>query len=190
MVLVGLVSLSTLKLSEAGRPMRWIGLTVLVLSWALEGVRQFYAGPRLMGYGMVLVMLSFVPRDCTGALWRVYALSAAVLAVYNAATTGSLGITHPEYRQVAQRIAGLSLPPMPIVSNSYHIIDVHAGIPSRPINSLEDLPPDALYLEIALPNYDAIQKTIVPGPKLDERWNKIASVKGANIYTTVQEDMR
>jgi hypothetical protein len=179
---LGLAALATLQRSEHGKWLRWMGAGVLVMSWLLESVRLFYADPRLMGYGVFLFLLGFVPRGRSAKIWIVYAGATVALAVFNVATTVSTGTNHAAYEQLGRQIATLRLPEGPIVSNSFHVLDVHAGIPTRPIESLEKVPRGTIYVEVTLPNYDSVARTIRPAPRRDSSWVEIAAVNGATVY--------
>lgn len=183
---LGVAALSTLKKSSEGKPLLAMGVAVLVISWLLETVRLYYADARLMGYGILLVLLSFVPRGPWLWLWDLYAVATLALAIYNVTTTNSTGTNHPAYAQVARRVAAAGLPDGPVLSNSFHILDVHAGIATRPTTSLAQVPRGTIYVEITLPNYDAIAKTIGPAAVVDSSWREIAAVEGAKIYQKVE----
>lgn len=183
---LGVAALSTVKTSPSGKPLLAMGIGILVTSWLLETVRLYYADARLMGYGILLVLLGFVPGGRSIWLWHLYALATLALAIYNVTTTTSVGTNHRAYEQVARRIAAVRLPEGPIVSNSFHILDVHAGIPTRPAVSLDQVPRGTIYVEITLPNYDTLAKTVGPAPAVDSSWREIASVEGARIYQKVE----
>ena len=179
---LGLAALATLERSEQGKWLRWMGAGVLGMSWLLQSVRLFYADPRLMGYGVFLLLLGFVPRGRSVKIWIVYAGATVALAVFNVAVTVSTGTNHPAYEQLGRQIAAIRLPEGHIVSNSFHVLDVHAGIPTRPIESLEKVPRGTIYIEIILPNYDSVAPTILPAPRRDSSWVEIANVDGATVY--------
>jgi hypothetical protein len=179
---LALAALVTLQRSEHGRWLRWMGAGVLGMSWLLESVRLFYADPRLMGYGVFLLLLGFVPRGRSVKIWLVYAGAAVALAVFNAATTVSTGTNHRAYEQLGRQIAAIRLPEGPVVSNSFHILDVHAGIPTRPIEFLEKVPRGTIYVEVTLPNYNSVASTVLPAPRRDSSWVEIAALDGATVY--------
>ena len=182
----GVGAVLSLGPTAEGRPMRCMGIGVFVLSWLLMAVRLYHADLRLMGYGVLLILISFIPRGRLVRLWICYGAASAALAVFSAMTTVSTGTNHPAYEQVARRVAVVGLPDAPIVSNSFHILDVHAGIPTRLADSLEKLPRGTVYVEITLPIYDARAKTIWPLSPVDDSWAEIASVEGARVYRKVK----
>jgi hypothetical protein len=181
-ICVGLAALMTLQRTEEGKWLRWMGVGALGMSWLLELVRLFYADPRLMGYGMYLLLLGFAPRRGSAKIWIAYAGAAVALAIFNVATTFSTGTNHPAYEQLGRQITAIRLPEGPIVSNSFHILDVHAGIATRPVQSLEKVPRGTIYVEVALPNYNSVANTILPAPRRDGSWIEIAAVDGATVY--------
>jgi hypothetical protein len=182
----GLWAFSTLERSPRGRALLVMGTAILIVSWVLEGVRLYYADARLMGYGMILMLLGFVPRGRFLWSWFAYAALVLLLAVYNVANVVSVGTNHRAYADLARRIAAVGLPEGPKVSNSFHLLDVHAGIPTRPAISLDQLPRGTVYVKITLPNYDGLAHTVWPPADLDSSWRETASVPGATIYQKVQ----
>jgi hypothetical protein len=183
---VGLWAFSSLQKSPRGRPLFVMGSAILLVSWLLEAVRLYYADARLMGYGMILMLLGFVPRGGFVRSWFAYAAAVLLLAVYNVLTVVSVGANHPAYAAVARRLAAVGLPQGPKVSNSFHLLDVHAGIPTRPAISADELPRGTVYIKITLPNYDGLAHTVWPPATLDSSWREAVSVEGATVYEKIE----
>jgi hypothetical protein len=182
---VGLASLAVLKASPDGAAIRWAGMGVLGVSWVLECVRQFFAGPRLMAYGVLLLLLGFRPRKNVGWLWPVYGVTTLALTMYNCFSTVQLGINHPEYRRVADS-ASRHIPRGKLVfTNANRLLDVQEKIPSQTVTNLEGLPEGAYYLAVTLPNYDAIDHPIGDACRLDKSWKTISSFEGGVLYQKI-----
>jgi hypothetical protein len=181
-VILGLVSLASLQPSLAGVDLRWMGLCVLGLSWALECVRQFYADPRLMGYGIMLILFGFVPRQTATRMWLAYAVATIILATANSFSAVRLGVNHPQYELVAKEVRRIVPARELVYTNAFRVLDVHAGIPSQTVRTLEGLPSGAWYCEVTLPNYDAITQPIGSPPRRDTSWVVTASFEGAILY--------
>jgi hypothetical protein len=178
----GMLAVSTLQRSPRGKPLLALGGAILLLSWFLEMARLYYADARLMGYGMILMLLGFVPRGRFLWSWFAYAAAVVVLALYNVFSIVSVGTNHSAYAEVAGKIAAVGLPNGPKVSNSFHLLDVHAGIPTRPALFVDQLPRGTVYIKITLPNYDGLAHTVWPAATLDASWREVASLEGATVY--------
>jgi hypothetical protein len=179
---LGVLSLASLRPSPAGAALRWMGLGVLGLSWVLECIRPFYADPRLMGYGMLLILFGFAPRPTATWVWLAYAVATIGLATDNSFSVARLGLNHPQYELVAKEASRIVPGGAMLYTNASRISDVHAGIPSRTVKNLEGLPKGTWYFEITLPNYDAIAQPIAPPPVRDTSWVQVASFEGATLY--------
>ena len=70
-LMVALVCLLPLRPHAGGREYAYIGLAVFALSWVLEVVRGFYGDTRLMGYGILLLLLAFRPGRGAEVLARL-----------------------------------------------------------------------------------------------------------------------
>jgi len=114
--------------------------------------------------------------------WLAYACVSILLALANSLTTNSLGINDPRYARLASDVLTAARPHLPISSNSYHILDVHARLPSIPAENLEAVSPGAAFLKIDLPSYDAIQPTIWRIEEPPEEWPVLAKWKDATLY--------
>ncbi|MFI5301157.1 MAG: hypothetical protein ACHREM_23990, partial [Polyangiales bacterium] len=80
-LLLGVAAFASLRPGAQGRQLRWMGLSTLGLAWLLEGVRTYYAGPRLMGYSMLLVVVGLPPIASRARLWHAYAVGSVFLAI-------------------------------------------------------------------------------------------------------------
>jgi hypothetical protein len=159
---VALACLATLRPAAGGAPaLRRVGLATLVLSVALQVVRQFESGARLMGYGLLPLLLSWRPGAGVGTRWAAWGVLATVLAVANGTTTNSLGANDPRYASLA-RAAAAAGPGQPLYTNSYHLMDLHARVPSRPVEEPASLPPGAWLFRVTLPGHDAVASTVWP----------------------------
>jgi hypothetical protein len=181
-LIVGGVCLLGLRRSSRGLDLRWMGASLLALSWMLEGVQQFYADPRLMGYGMLLILVGLEPRSGTIPVWLVYAGVTIGLAVYNSLTVVRLGVNHPQYELVAKQAAQVIPHDQKVYTNTHRILDLHSAIPSQTVATLDGLPVGSWYFEATMPNYDAIARPIGFPPERDVSWIKMASFDGATLY--------
>src|ERR1017187_2754223 len=181
-LLSALVCLITLCPYPEGKRYACLGIAMLGMTWALEMARHFSGGSRLTGYGLLLVLLAFRPAAGAGKYWLTYACFTLLLTLANVLTTNSLGVNDPRYAYVAQEVVAAPVPPEPLFTNSYHVLDVHARRPSLAVDRLEDVPPGAGFLWITLPSYDAIQPTVWRVEEPPAEWRVIAKWKDAVLY--------
>ena len=189
-LITGVVSLITLRPYVEGRRYAYLGLAVLGLSWVLELIRWFYADLRLMGYGLLILLLAYRPRVGAEKAWLTYACATILLAVANVLTTNSLGVNDPRYARLAADVLAAHPPRDPIFSNSYHILDIHERLPSIPVESLEAVPPGAIFLKVDLPNYDAIQRTVWRIAEPPREWTTMARWQNATLYAKPAERLK
>jgi hypothetical protein len=178
----GLVSLATLKRAEVGLDARRTGMVILGLSCILELVRIFYAGPRLMGYGLLLALLGCAPRPTACIRWMAYGAACFGAAVLNAMLVDSSGASHPLYAAMARRIEPYLDPTKPLYTNSLWLVDVHLGRRSTPTKVFPASSDAACFLDVRLPNYDAVGAKVWPIDMEMTTWTLIADVEGAKLY--------
>lgn len=178
---LGLGCLATMVRNGAGRRLLIIGSAVFGMSWMMELYRVYYAGPRLMGYGMVLMLLGAVPRPRFAVLWISYTTAVALLTGYNFATVNSVGLNAPMYEQAAKEVATV-LPSTPAVihTNTWHLLDVHAGRASALAPNVDALPSGSLFWHVDLPNYDAIARIITD--QTPPNWPMIGKLEHGGLY--------
>lgn len=188
--LLGVACLLTLRHSTARSESAPHGLAVLSLSWGLECVRVFYADARLMGYGLVLIVVGFRPRAGSSTLWIVFAAASFALGVYNASTVEMSGVNHPRYRHAALQLQESGLLTAIVATNGEGLLDVHAGVASYIPSDISALHPGALYVAFTLPNYDGIMQPIRQPAALTDQFEPILTVDGATVYRRAASDSR
>jgi hypothetical protein len=161
-LIAGLVALASLKRGEVGQDARRTGIAVLSLSWVLELVRIFYADPRLMGYGFLLALLGCAPRPTACFRWTAYGAACFGAAVLNAVLVDRSGAGHPLYAAMTRRVEPYLDPTKPLYTNSEGLVDAHLGIHSTPIKELPASSDAACFLDVRLPNYDAVGANVWP----------------------------
>jgi hypothetical protein len=181
-LIAGLIALTSLHRNEAGRNARQVGILILSLSWALEFIGDFGAGPRLMGYGILLVLMGYAPKSAASPRWVVYGAACLAAAVLNVTLVDSSGAGHPRYAAMAQSIEPFLDNKKPLYTNSYKLVDVYLGRHSIPVTALPVSSEAACFLEVRLPNYDAVGAKVWPIAGLTEAWRLVADVDGARLY--------
>ena len=179
---VGLACLLSLRWERGGRLTFKMGLAILALSFGLEFYKIFFAGPRLMGYGMLLMLIGLRPVRNSAPLWAGYAAALLMLSVYNHASNCNLGLNHPDYEAAALEASSHLPADQTIYTNAHAVLGVHTGRPSIVCADLRGLPAGSWYWEVNLPNYDAITTVITAPPAKDESWRQLVKLTNGSIY--------
>jgi hypothetical protein len=181
-LIIGLGALTALRRPKLGASARHIGVIILVLSWALEPVRPFDAEPRLMGYGMLLVLLGCAPNAAAGPRWVAYAAASLAASVLNTLLVDRSGAGHPQYAAMALQVGPFLDPIKPLYTNSRELVDVHLGKRSIRIHELPVTDEAACFLYVQLPNRDTMETSVWPIAVPTEPWTIKAEVEGAKLY--------
>lgn len=183
LLLLGLSCLSILRPTPQGRLDRYLGVLTLVFSGLLLLVRDFDAGVRLTGYGLLILATGFVPILRLSWLWLVYGAAMFVSASINLVAANSYGANDPRYQQLSLVIQP-SLPPAPVLSNSFHLLDIHIHHASMPVDSVQGLQDgnSNYFFRVTLPAYDAIATTVIPMDEPGSGWCIAAEVEGGKLY--------
>jgi hypothetical protein len=181
-LIIALVCLSTIRLSRSGGRYLYLGGAIFSLSWLLLIVSHFDTDPRIMGYGPFVMLLAMRPIAGAERYWLAYAGGTALLAFANSFSTNSLGANDPRYASLGREIASMSLPQGEIVSNSEHLLDLHARVRTQPVHSLADVPAGALVIRVNLPSFDAVSEMTWPIEEPPTDWTVIAKWPDATLY--------
>jgi hypothetical protein len=71
------------------------GIACLVCSALLLSVRSFDPTTRLLGYGLITLMLGFRPMNWANELWGLYELVSLITGIINGVSANSLGSNDP-----------------------------------------------------------------------------------------------
>jgi hypothetical protein len=186
-LLVALVCLLTLRLHSS--QMAWHAILLVLLSVLLQFGSRQVAGARLVGYGFITLFLALYPVGKWHKMWVVYGLLGIALSAFNAFTQNSLGANDPRYVKLAHESLKIGAFPKGILTNSFHILDLHAKIPTRYIYSAEQLNEAEYFFWVSLPKYDAIASTVSSVERLGEGWCEVASLTGAKLFRKCPQPM-
>lgn len=158
------------------------GLLFIVGSGLLLLVRAFTPHVRLLAYGPIALFLGMKPRPWANKLWLGYGLISLATGVLNALTVNSLGGMDPRYKQLAVEVAAVHRGQDAIATNSFHILDLHANIPSIPVkNDAEASKFDEL-LWVTLPNFDPLATTVTPMDRPGSEWCEVEKFAGGVLF--------
>jgi hypothetical protein len=181
-LIIALICLSTLRPYRCGRRYMYLGGAIFGLTWLLLIVSHFDTDPRIMAYGLLVMLLALRPIAGAQRYWLAYACATVLLALANSLTTNSLGANDPRYAMLGREIASVSLPRAEIVSNSEHLLDLQARVPTEPVHRLADVPAGALLMRINLQSFDAISVSTWPIEEPPTDWTVIARWPDAALY--------
>jgi hypothetical protein len=178
--------LSTLRWRPANKVASRLGLSILFCTLAMTLVRPFEIGPRLFSYGTLLVLASFVPSGRFPWLWVSYAGWVLATGTLNQWTSLEEGANHPGYERLALSSRGLpGLGEAYTCTNSFHILDLHIGVPTHPVGGYPLPEQCESFYWMALPAFD--RSGIVTGmdrPGAD--WCEVGAVPGAALFRRCQ----
>jgi hypothetical protein len=175
--------LFSLRPSRAGRPFRVYGIVFLICSALLLCVRSFDPSARLVGYGLIALMLGFRPEKWANNIWMAYGIVALTIGIVNGTTVNSLGINDPRYASLAIEFDRYYHSRETVASNSFHILDIHAGIPSVPVAN-EDQASAAYreFLWVTLPRFDAVTTAVTPMQRPGSDWCQERQLSGGVMF--------
>jgi hypothetical protein len=178
----GAVSCTGLRWSP-GREWYFVyGVMFLICAALLLLVRAYIPHVRLLGYGLLAMFIGLRPQAWTNLLWLGYGGISLIAGITNALTVNSLGVMDPRYAELARNVREAHLYDSTIATNSYHILDLNAYVPSVPVTKYDQAEPFAYFLWVKLPNYDPGTISVMPIGDPGPDWCQIANFPGGSLY--------
>lgn len=185
-LLLAAACLSSLRPPAAGRWSRVYGTSCLACLALLLLVRHYHFSVRLVGYGMIALLLGFRPRPWANSIWLTYGLASLVVGVVNALTVNSLGSADPRYAELAAQVrqyhAASGDVTKAIATNSFHILDLHANIPSVPVHDHQEAARHDRFLWVTLPSFDPGAAPVVSIPRPGLGWCEERQFPGGLLF--------
>jgi hypothetical protein len=135
------------------------GVGVFVFSWLMELFGSFYAGPRLMGYGMILMFFGFIPDKVW--VWVFASIAVFVALIANATVGDRCGINNPVYNRIASEAKCFIMHDQLVYTNASNVLDVLVGIPTHFAANPKETPPGGLYFIIKRNEPDLMARPVV-----------------------------
>jgi hypothetical protein len=179
-LLVALVCLSTLRFHS--RHMAKHAIMLILISCMLQLGSQQVDGARLTGYGFITLLFALYPAVRWGKIWLIYGLLGFALTAGNAITQNCVGANDPRYEKLAYEASRIGVLPEKVLTNSFHILDVHTRMPTEHVRSLEQIGDTEYFFWVNLPSYDAIATTVSPIEMPGDGWCEVASMTGAKLF--------
>ncbi len=171
-----------MRLTPAGAWYVAFGLLFIIGSGLLLLVRAFTPHVRLLAYGPIAIFIGMRPQPWANRLLLFYGLISLGTGVLNALTVDSLGSMDPRYRQLAVEVAGSQDDRSVIATNSFHILDLHANIPSIPVKDYGEASGFKRFLWVTLPNFDPLARTVTPMDRPGPGWCETANFAGGVLF--------
>jgi hypothetical protein len=201
-MILAVACLSSLRSTKEGRWFRiyaflWMAGAALLLS-----VRAFDTSARLTGYALIVLILSFRPKQSANTLWLIYGFASLITGIVNATSVNSLGSNDPRYAELAHEFRSSYDGSSVIATNAEHILDLHANIPSIPVASLSEadhfrrteFPDDEAdvvgddtlifqkFFWVTLPSFDAVATMVKPVPHPGREWCEERRLNGGVLF--------
>jgi hypothetical protein len=158
------------------------GVLFIVGSGLLLLVRAFTPHVRLLAYGPIATFVGLRPQPWANKLLLLYGLISLGTGILNAATVNSLGSMDPRYRQLAVEVAAAHPGKEAIATNSFHILDIHANIPSVPVQDYGEASGLNEFLWVTLPNFDPVATAVTPMDRPGPEWCETNKFSGGVLF--------
>jgi hypothetical protein len=181
-LLAAALCLASLRPVPENRWFRIYGVFQLACTGLLLFVRSFDLSMRLVGYGIIVLLLGFRPKSWANPMWLSYGLLSLAVGAVNARVVNSLGCNDPRYVALARAVQ----PHVPrrdtIATNSFYLLDLHASIPSDPVTTYTDAARYSRFLWVTLPNFDPDVSAVAPMPHPGREWCEDRQFPGAVLF--------
>jgi hypothetical protein len=142
---------------------RWFivyGVACLVCSVLLLAVCNFDTSSRLIGYGLLVLFPGLRPAKWANFSWLLYGVASLVTGLANAMMISSLGCTDPRLANLAVEVRPYYQGTTPVATNSFHILDINANIPSERVGNWSEADHYDLALWVTMPSSDFGEGTV------------------------------
>jgi hypothetical protein len=183
-----LLCVCSLRSRTDGGWLLWYGATFLICAAGLLFIRSYTPSARLVGYGLFCLLLGMRPAKWASYIWLFYGAISLLVAIVNATTVNSLGSLDPRYANLAAQVRARVSDDTPIVTNSFHILDLNANIASVPVDNLYEISGHQRYLWVTLPRYDPIATAVTPVGPPKSGWCVEDRFDGGVLYRRCDEN--
>ena len=167
-MLLAAICLFSLRPTIERKWFRDYGLLCLAVSALLLCVRWYDPSVRLVGYGLIILFLGFRPKRWANPIWLSYGVMSLAVGAVNATTVNSLGSNDPRYADLAAQVRSYYQDSRIVATNSFHLLDLHANIPSVQVSDYAGAAPYKTFLWVTLPSFDPGASPVTamahPGP--------------------------
>jgi hypothetical protein len=176
------ICLLSLRPTQEGKWFRMYGIATLVCSGLLLCVRSFDLTTRLLGYGLIVFLLGFRPMIWANQIWILYGLVSLITGIINGVTANSLGSNDPRYAALAAELRSYYSGSDVVATNSFHILDLHANIPSIAVADYAEANAYRKFFWVTLPRFDAIATSVSVMPRPGKGWCEEKEFPGGVLF--------
>ena len=116
-------------------------------------------------------------------VWMLYGLVSLVTGVANGMIVNSLGSNDPRYAELATQFRSYYVGSEIVATNSFHILDLHANIPSIPVADYAEADPYHKFFWVTLPRFDAVASAVTGMPHPGKEWCEEKHFSGGVLFT-------
>jgi hypothetical protein len=174
--------LISLRSTQEGKWFRIYGIAILVLAGLLLCVRSFDPTVRLLGYGLIMLLLGFRPTKWANKVWMSYGLVSLITGIVNGVTANSLGSNDPRYAALAAQLRSYYAGSDVVATNSFHILDLDANIPSVAVTGYAEADPYGKLFWVTLPQFDATATPVWAMPRPGKGWCEEKEFSGGVLF--------
>jgi hypothetical protein len=179
--------LASLRAKAQGRWLRVYGVTWLVCAALLLLVRWYETSPRLVGYGMIALILGFNPTKRANWLWMMLGTASLLTGLVNGMTVNSSGGNDGRYAAVAKQLRDYYRGEDVIATNSTVFIYADAKVAEVDDPVLAQTQDFRKFLWVTLPQYDGVQEMVAASPRPGRGWCEERRFTGAVLFARCAE---
>jgi hypothetical protein len=164
---------------------RWLivyAVSCLACSALLLAVRHYDTSVRLVGYGLLVLLAGLRPAKWANLSWLLYGVASLVTGLANAMLVNSLGSADPRYSYLAAEVKPYYQGTGPVATNSFHILDLYANIPSEPVTNWGEAAQYETFLWVTLPSFDPGASPVTPMEHPGTDWCEKQHFQGAVLF--------
>jgi hypothetical protein len=154
----------------------------LACSALLLAVRHYDTSVRLVGYGLLVLLAGLRPAKWANLSWLLYGVASLVTGLANAMLVNSLGSADPRYSYLAAEVKPYYQGTGPVATNSFHILDLYANIPSEPVTNWGEAAQYETFLWVTLPSFDPGASPVTPMEHPGTDWCEKQHFQGAVLF--------
>jgi hypothetical protein len=181
-MILATICLTSLRPTREGKWLRIYGIAILVLAGLLFCVRYFDVTARLVGYGLIILMLGFQSKKWANNVWILYGFVSLIIGIINGLSANSLGSNDPRYAVLAAELRSYYKGSDVVATNSFYILDLHANIPSIPVVSYAEADFYEKFFWVLLPRFDSIASPVWPMPRPGKGWCEEKEFSGGVLF--------
>ena len=181
-MLLAVICLCSLRATPNGKWLRIYGIACVACCGLLLFVGDYQPVPRLVGYGLIVLIIGFRPQKWASRAWLLYGLMSLAVGITNGMTVNSLGSNDPRYAQLAAEFRSYYVSSEVVATNSFHILDLHANIASVPVVDYAAADRYKEFFWVTLPQFDAVASSVVKMPPPTAGWCEERKFSGVILF--------